>query len=231
MNRESSLFRKLLIFFLVLLGVFLVGYFLFSDQSTLEEEGIILTVNGKGVSTKDFERYKQEVARDKVKEEESNISRKEINIGAIERATEITVQREYLSDNNIAVSDDEIKEQLRTLAIKEPGMETTEEFLDYQARRGYLRDEIERNIEFEIGNKKLLEKYTKEMEVPQEEIEERYDNYARRLSQVLIMDTEPPSLEGVEEGIRKNIAKELAIKKIEEEIEKRKKEAEVIILN
>jgi|GEM_PF-2203501 len=228
MDKRAVFFKTIPFAVFVLVGVTLLFLFLNSDAS--KEEKVALVVNGREVTEDEFDIYIEAVARDRVREGREDIFREEVREGAIERATRNVVARELLEEEGITVSKEETYNYLRHRAFAEPGVETIEEFLDREARKGYPEKENMLVAEIYVGFSKLAQKYYENTEVTDETIKNVYDSFREKLLEEGVEDADIPEFEEMKERAEEVYTRKKVSKKILDELEKRLEEAEVDIL-
>ncbi len=212
----------ILFLFIFIISAFLF-FFLYFQKEEKEEE-YVFSVNGVVVSEREFENYRREVARDYLLNEEE-LTLEEQKEKAIEKGVRLKLAEEYLKENGVFPSEEEIKKEINKLALLRPGAENAEEFFQILEMQGFLQEEVKRDTAILLGYKKLAEKIKKEVEVREEEIEERYVWHEENIEEGEKM----PVFEDVRGELEEEIKEVFAWQFIYEELNEKREKAEVVV--
>ncbi len=226
MKKYLSFFGLLFVAALIA-AAFLIFVFFFLGEEREVEEDVALIINGREFSGEDLDLYRRMVAREDLREGDGDMSQEEIEEEAINRIVRRVVLEEYLEDSGITVTDEGVKKQMRYLAGETPGVETVEEFIDYQIKRGYFYEEIEKEVRVARGIKKLIEMHEEQIEITEEEIEGMYQSYLDFLEE----DESPRELEDMKEEIKEILKEQKITAEMINNLEERREAVEVIILD
>ncbi len=186
----------------------------------IEEVLMAVIVNDKIITEEDLEEYMRQVARDKAEE---NLSREEIRELAIEKATETVLFNEYLDEKGIMVFEEEIEEEFLSRMDNYPGMETKEEYFFAMALYGFSQKEVETDITITIRTNKLFDLLEKDIEIPEEDVLQEYELYKSTRKIYFAFQI-------VEKNIREELSKAIIKEMIADELDKRRKSAEIKIM-
>jgi len=156
----------------------LVVLFLFSgctsdvkNDTDAVKDSTVVIVNEKEITEEEIEAYAREVVRDRADE---NLSEEEIREDAIERAIRWAAIKNYLEKKGVTASEKEVLAELSLRMLEEEGVETDEEYFDLMAKKGYSREEVERNIKMDIKIGKAFNLILQDIEVTEEEAYQYY---------------------------------------------------------
>jgi FKBP-type peptidyl-prolyl cis-trans isomerase (trigger factor) len=185
-----------------------------------EETKIVVIVNGIPLMEREIENYMGKVARNRLLSGKEDLSRKELRDKAIEEAIMNILLEEYLGEEGIKISPEEIEEKIILLVEKQPGIETKEEFIEFMAVRGISKEEVELDAFISIAYRRLSEVLAKEIEVDKETVSISFLKYVEGF----------PSLEEIEDTLIQSKIKDQSEKMLLDNLSQRKKEAEIEII-
>jgi hypothetical protein len=210
-------------FFIILLcvAIFISIFFLcLNSVEQKEETKIVVIVNGIPLMEREIENYMGKVARNRLLSGKEDLSRKELRDKAIEEAIMNILLEEYLGEEGIKISPEEIEEKIILLVEKQPGIETKEEFIEFMAVRGISKEEVELDAFISIAYRRLSEVLAKEIEVDKETVSISFLKYVEGF----------PSLEEIEDTLIQSKIKDQSEKMLLDNLSQRKKEAEIEII-
>lgn len=229
----SKNYWLLIVIFFIISSVF-VYITLTEEEKKLEEETVVLSVNGIPFTESEFEKIKEEVTRDLLKEGDSNLSPEKIRERAADMAARIVIRKEYFNEKGVTVSSEEIEDALMKVVANQPGVERKEEFFDLMKMSGIQPEEFERELIAEIKANKVRELLMREIEVEEEEIEEKYDHWKKAIDHTNEIEGRNITLLPMDD-IRDLIIDEIKKEKVEEillkEYDDRREATEILFLN
>ncbi len=223
--------KKSIIFYFLI--IFLLGLFVFlfitkdaflnlKEEKDLAEENLAFFVNNNPVTEIEIESYIREIIRDNFTE---NISMEGAREMAIEKIVKIIITNDYFDSQGIFVTEEDFENELLSLIINQPGVETEEEYFDIMAMQGFSREEVERNTIMSLKMNKLIYHLSQDVYIDEENIFQKYEQYKNNSAGGMVLP-----LDMVEDIIKKELSEEIAEEKIIEEVEKLVREAEIKIV-
>ncbi|MCF7845267.1 MAG: SurA N-terminal domain-containing protein [Candidatus Pacebacteria bacterium] len=204
---------------IVLLAVLISGsIILFKEGDSIlnenEESEVALTVNGSEISKEEFLSYTENIIEYQM--EVYGLSEEEVMDSAVKLATQKVVLSAYIDEKGIEATEEEVQEKYDEYKqyYPTPSGETLPAF-----------EEAREDIEYEVRIDKLIEMYTAEAEVTDEEVNSFYEIQKIQMEQM--GEGEMPSFEESEEDIREYLLEEKAISTIQEDLEQLIEDAEV----
>ena len=170
--------------------------------------------------TQEFQMYGMQAGEEEIKEQ------------ATERLIQEALLLEYAEEEGLDASQEEIDEQFDEFMVMY-GAQSEEEFLAQLEAEGFEdKEEVEEVLGLEVQINKLLEVYSDEVEISDEDLEEAYDEYVAQMEGmegVEGMDQEVPSLEEIEDDLRADMIQQEATPLLLETIEGMREEADIEI--
>ncbi len=170
--------------------------------------------------TQEFEMYGVSATKEEIKQE------------TVDRAIQQTLILDYAKERGIEVTQEEINDQINQIM----GMyqfQEEQELLDLLREQGISsRKELENLLSLEIKIDKLVELYSEEVDVTEEEARQAYDDYAQQMEGVSAMgemDQEILTFKEMENDLKTQIAGEKVAPLLLSKIEELKEEAEIEI--
>jgi len=199
------------------------GDFAFLGEKT--EDDVALRVEGTTYTFEEFERTFNQVAQE-MQMQGMEVTKEEMKDNTVERLTQEALLVEYALNEGMEVTEEEIDEQIEEV-MEMIGVETEEELLEQLEPEGIeSRKELDEVLETEILIMKLIDAYTEQVDITDEEVEDAYDEYTERME--MYETTEDiETLEDLEEEIRESLAQEEVFPLLFEKMEEIKVDAEV----
>ncbi len=179
-----------------------------SEEPT--EENIAVIVNGVEVTEEELEKYMGDARVYKAGE---GLSGKEIRETAIEMAIKTIIEDQYFEEKGITASEEEIEEELNSLVSDYPDVQSN-----------FTRRHIERMLIYRIMVRKLAKTMAESIEITEEEALQYYKEWRKEIGEDL------PPFEEMKDIIEKHLAENQAGVMIYDELEKRREEADVQIM-
>ncbi len=192
------------------------------EEEKEEKENVAVIVNGIEITEEDLEKYIEDTVVYRAGED---LADEEIREEAIEEAIWTILEDQYFEEKGITVSEREISEELDFIISNHPDAETEEEFFEIMLTEGFTRREIERTLMYRIRAEKLGEIMAKDIEITEEQLFEYYKELEKKFEGKPLKP-----FEEIKDILRENLAKSLAEETIYDEIEKRREEAEIEIM-
>ncbi len=203
------------------------------DEEPTEEElaDIYMVVNGNYVTHEKFDRYVQQVSRDRFEE---NLSREELREEAKTKIVEDLVLEDLFKEKEIIITEKEIQDRYNRFIQSIAAVETREDYLSYREDRGFPRKETENYVERLARIEKLVDAYMndyhEDLEPTEEDIHNEYQEYYEEqkekeesLENILVF-------ENVKENIRSYLLRKNAVAKANEDFEEMEERANIIFI-
>jgi len=218
--RKTTLIQWVLIgaVFLLLFIVFLPFF-----EGNNNKDKTLLSVNGVSLKEEEIDIFVQQVARDNLDED---LTLEETREKALEKAIRRILLNRYFKKRGIDVSTKEIEDMFSYFILQTPGAETKEDFFEIMGMRGFSRSEIKEEVVIKAKERKLIDRFLKDITVLEGDIEKRYREIKEKGKEIEGVDT--LSYEKIKKEIKDDIAQERAKEKIIKELEEKRKSAEII---
>ena len=218
-------------FWIVVVAVVIAGAILI-NSFVMDGEEVALRVNDQEFTQSEFDQTVDRVAQE-FQMYGMQASEEEIKDQAIDRLVQEALLLEYAQSEGLDVSQEEIDDEFDEVMMMY-GAQSEEEFLAQLESEGFEdKTEVEDVLEFEVQINKLLEIYSDNVEVTDEELEEAYEDYVAQMEQMQqmqgedAMDQEIPSLEELEEELRADMIEQKATPLLLETIEEMREDADI----
>jgi hypothetical protein len=212
MGKKTKKYFLIISIFLIVASATIFWFYRDIGESDIVED-VVMSVNGVLITERDIEHYLREVSRDYFG---SNLTAEELEKEARRTAVALIVIEEYFNKKNIHISEDELEREIALYVEKQAGAETKEDYFNIMEMRGYSRQEVLRNIELSLKNRKLENLLAKDIIIDEEDVIERYEWYKQYYENEEDMNILP--FEELEELIRQELAIERAVDIITEEL-------------
>ncbi|MGM0438899.1 MAG: SurA N-terminal domain-containing protein [Patescibacteria group bacterium] len=215
-------------FWIIVVALIVAGGILYFNQ----QEDVALRVNDKTFTYSEFDSIVDQVTQE-LQMYGMEASSEDLREQAVDRAVQEALLVEHAEDKGVEVSDEEIDDQFDEF-MEMYGAETEEEFLSQLETEGIeSKEEVNDILKLEVQINKLIDLYSDEVEVTDEELEEAYDKYVDQMEQsegVEGVEQEVSSFEEMEEDLRSNLIQQKATPLILDEIEKMEEDADIEVL-
>jgi hypothetical protein len=203
-----------------------VGILFFGGSVNLFENNTALIVNGEEYSKADFNSLIDKTAS-QYEMYGMETTKKDLKDQAVEQAVQEILLAELAENKGVEVTDEDVQEFTEEL-ISMYGAADEEELVTMLKEQG-LKDKEEMDGLFrkQVEIDKLIEIYSEDIEVTEDEVENYYQTYKEQAES---SGQEVPALEEVREDIKLSLIQERATQLILEEIEKMKEDAEIEVL-
>ncbi len=200
---KNPLFWIVIIFF-ILSGIYLFN--LDKDDPFIEREDVAVEVNDVKFSFSDFDRVASQIKQEYMTQG-VELSEKELEEIVVERLVQQALLMELADERGVEVSSEELEDYFQEImAMYE--MDDEDEFLGQLKEEGLgSRAEVNEILTSEIRVNKLLELFTEEVDVTQEEVEEAYDRFVQQVRDLEGVE-DIPSFEELEEEIIQSLTQE-----------------------
>jgi len=225
-NNPKFLLRGVVLISVILFAF--TAYLLFVDEKEEsdeqeEKQDYVLSVNGTGFTGEQVEKYKSEVARNLLRQGESDVSEERILDDAVKRITREVVSKNYYREKGVSVSQNEVEDIIRGYVSEYPGVERQDDFFRTMEMRGYKKEEIIRGTELLVSHDKAIFKLSQEMEITEDDVKEEYNKYVEMYDGEDVLP-----LEDIYEDFLEAVLYQRADDNILQELEKRKEGAEIV---
>ncbi len=215
-------------FWIIIVAVVIAGGILFF----VEDDDVALRVNDREFTQAEFDQtidqVNQEFQMYGMPADEDQIREQ-----AIDRMIQEALLLEYAEAEGLDVTQEEIDDEFNEIMMMY-GSQSEEEFLAQLEAEGFEnRAEVEEVLELEVQINKLIDLYSDQVEITDEELQEAYDDYVAQMEDMQGsegMDQEIPSLEDVEEDLRADVIEQKVTPLLLETIEEMKDEADIEVL-
>jgi hypothetical protein len=203
-----------------------VGILFFGGSVNLFENNTALIVSGEEYSKADFNSLIDKTAS-QYEMYGMETTKKDLKDQAVEQAVQEILLAELAENKGVEVTDEDVQEFTEEL-ISMYGAADEEELVTMLKEQG-LKDKEEMDGLFrkQVEIDKLIEIYSEDIEVTEDEVENYYQTYKEQAES---SGQEVPALEEVREDIKLSLIQERATQLILEEIEKMKEDAEIEVL-
>ncbi len=210
------------VIFLVLSGVYL---FNLEGGDFLVDEDVAVEVNDVKFSFDDFDRVASQVKQEYMMQG-MELSEEELQEIVVERLVQQALLMELADERGVEVSPEELEDYFQEIMAMY-GMDDEEELLGQLEEEGLGgRAEVDEVLTSEIRVNKLIELYTEDVDVTQEEIREAYDQFVQQV-EGLEGAEDIPSFEELEEEIRQSLVQEKVTPIILAKLEEMEEDAEI----
>ncbi len=193
-------------FWIIVVSVIIAGgIFYFSAKDDTDD--VAISINDTNVSyselavvinqiTQEFEMYGIESTEEEIREQ------------AIERLIQQALLAEFLAEEGIDVSQEEINDLFMEI-METYGLENEEDFLIQLKEQGIeSREKIDELLSFDVKMRKLIDLYKEEINISDEKLKETYDGYVEQMMSTGRVDEEIPTFEESKEEIREMMIQE-----------------------
>ena len=213
-------------FWIIIVAVVVAGGILFFADS----DDVALRVNDREFSQAEFDQVVDQVTQEfqmyGVPADDEQIREQ-----AIDRLVQEALLLEYAEEKGLDASQEEIDDEFNQFMMMY-GAQSEEEFLAQLEAEGFEdKAEVEDVLELEVQINKLIDIYSEEVDITDEELQQAYDDYVEQMEQMEGAEgQEVPTLEEIEEDLRQNMIQEEATPLLLETIEELREEADIEIL-
>ena len=219
-----NIFKKSWFWIIVVAVVVAGGILVFMDG-----DDVALRVNEREFSQAEFDQVVDQVTQE-FQMYGMQAGEEEIKEQATERLIQEALLLEYAEEKGLDASQEEIDEQFDEFMMMY-GAQSEEEFLAQLEAEGFEdKKEVEEVLGLEVQINKLLEVYSDEVEISDEDLEEAYNEYAAQMEGmegVEGMDQEVPSLGEIEDDLKADMVQQEATPLLLETIEGMREEADI----
>lgn len=216
-TKTNKKFWGITVFIITLFFLFLAFFLFKKNQENINVN--VLKINDTVFTEKEVQEAVKGVFRDWEREGKISFSEEKAREEAIKKLRRVVVAEEYFNDKGVSLSDEEIESAYNQVVERRVGVNTKEEYFRVMSLEGFSKEELERNIIFEIKYNKRVLSLSESIEISEEDFEDYISlkDYVR--AEIKLID---PSFVGdVEEAvlfeeIKKAKAKELVDEEMEE---------------
>ncbi len=202
----------------IALGILFIG-----NPMDLFQGNTALTVDGQEYSRSDFDNLVEKTAS-QYETYGMEVTKEELKDQAVEQAVQEILLTDLAKEKDVEVTEEDIQEFTEELMTMYEV--STEEDLVSMLKEQGLKDKEEMDTLFskQVEIDKLIELYSEDIEVTEEEVENYYEVYK---TQAQSSGQEVPPFEEIREEIRPTLIQERATELILEDVEEMKEDAEI----
>ncbi len=215
------------LFWVVIIFLVLSGIYLFNLEGGdfLVDEDVAVEVNDVKFSFDDFDRVASQVKQEYMMQG-MELSEEELREIVVENLVQQALLVELADERGVEVSPEELEDYFQEI-MDMYGMDDEEELLGQLEEEGLdTRAKVDEVLTSEIRVNKLVELFTEDVDVTQEEIREAYDRFVEQVGGLEEAE-DIPSFEELEEEIRQSLAQEKVVPIILAELEEMEENAEI----
>ncbi len=221
---------------IIVISVLISGTILyFQDEisSMIVEENVAIIVNDQKMTEEEFNMVYNQLKKSyemmlSMGGEEA--SEEDLLEMAIEASIEQLLIKSYAKKNGIKVTSTDKEDLYEDLIAHDPSISTKEELFSGWEEEGFTEKEMREQIDVYLLHEKIIEKYSKDIEVTEEDLKEAYEEYVSVLKEMEIPDEEIEALPEIREDLIHRKEQELAYKKLEDAMDKFREESNIEVL-
>ena len=207
-----------------MVAIIIAGGVLYFSPGEGEEA---LIVNGETFSQEDLDRTVDQVTQE-LQMYGLDLGEEELRQEAIDRLIQEALLAQYADERGLDVTQEEIDDEFNELMMMY-GIQSEEEFLSQLEAEGIEgRDQVDDLLGLEVQINKLIELYSEEVEVTDEEVNDAYDQLVAQMEGV--DEDEIPALDEVRGEIENDLIQQKVTPLLLDRIEELREEAEIEIL-
>jgi len=178
-----KIFKEGWVWIILFAVVVSAGILIFDKGDVSQKNDIAVRVNNEAVTESEFEKIKNQT-EEAMKMEGVEIPEKEIKKETVEIVISQLLLSSFLNEKNLEITQEEINEFYKTIVAQDEQIDSKEDFYGSWESEGVDRKEVEEQVMLAIKYDKLFEKYSKEVEVTDEELREAYEEYKMWMGEV-----------------------------------------------
>ncbi len=199
----------------------------------LEKETVI-AVNEEKMDRKEFSGVLKQAEKNYsqiTQSTEENFSEEDVKQVAVDMAVEQLLFLSYAKQLNISLSEKEIGEFYEEIILQDENIENIDDLFASWEEDGFDRLEMERQVTIYMLYDKIYQKYEKEIEVTEDDLDKAYSEYVSWMEDVgSSSEEEIMPFEEIKGELESFLIQEKALERMEEDVEKFREESEIKIL-
>lgn len=223
----NNIFKKYW-FWVSIAGIVVIGsalYFQSSDKNIIDNDSVAVRVNDTVFTYEEFENTSQQLVQE-FEMYGMEATEEEIKEEVIQRLIQQALLGQHVAEKDLQVSQEELNQQVNEIMAM-LGVQNEEELLEQLKMQGIeSMGEFKDLLTFEIGINKLIDLYSKDIDISEEQLKEFYDDYAQQMEE---LEQDVLLFEELKEDIRRELAYEEVTAILLSKIEELKEKAEIEI--